>query len=520
MLGKEVFILTMDEKGRLYAQDAGFKLKFLPKAGGGAGLSDIKFHKKQVSDEEQAHHHHVQIPEEVTMLSAVKQAAKKFMPKDMSSAHKPVQVESSVVETHYFEPMPPVETTDNIFPMEAADSYIEPAKHKRAARVVTGFTIASLVLILLLYFVVLPKATVMVFAKTEPVTRDMEISMSVNAQKIDSDKLIMPAALVNETVNVNDKFQSQGKKQVGNAATGTVKIYNFTKAPITLKANTTNLVVGSKTYTLLSDVILLKPTTYKNAKTKEVDPASLGDSVSVQATSGGDDFNLPAGTRMEISNQVFGSKPQFLYAVTDTEVTGGTTRYLSVISQDDIDSAKAQLQKTALAEITQKLQAQGAVMPPNGYTMSITQFTTDSPAGTQTPSFQATLQAQVSGLSFKSDDLNKLISQRITQTLASNKTLEQGQAAQTTYVAKNLDLTNQLALLEVHYQGQAVFNLDLPDIAPELVGKSQSQVNEILQSKAEIDKVEITLAPAWQKNFPYFASKIHVIVGQEAPGTN
>src|SRR6266700_2548715 len=46
LLGKEVFILTMDEKGQMYAKDAGFQLKFLPKAGGTRALSDIKFSKK------------------------------------------------------------------------------------------------------------------------------------------------------------------------------------------------------------------------------------------------------------------------------------------------------------------------------------------------------------------------------------------------------------------------------------------------------------------------------------------
>ena len=83
----------------------------------------------------------------------------------------------------------------------------------------------------------------------------------------------MPAVhLVNETVNKTDTFQSQGKMQVGNKASGTVKIYNFTCSPLNLKADTTTLTVGSKTYTLLNDIVLLKPTTYSNARTKEVDP--------------------------------------------------------------------------------------------------------------------------------------------------------------------------------------------------------------------------------------------------------
>ena len=330
-------------------------------------------------------------------------------------------------------------------------------------------------------------------------------------------KLLLPATQVDETVNVNGNFQSQGKQQVGNKAAGTVKIYNFTGLPLSLKSTTTTLTVGSKTYDLVGDVKALRPTTYSDAKTKEVNPASLGDSVNVIATQGGDDYNLPAGTRMEISNKVFGSKPQVLYAVTDSEISGGTTRYLSVITQDDITAAQTQLQAQALGQIKDKLQNSGLVLPDKSYNFQITQFTTDNPAGTQTPTIQATMQAKLDGVAFKQADLDSLISQRIGQTLEANKTLEPAPPDAASIEVTSFDAINQIAVLAVHYQGQAVYNVDLPDISCQLVGKSQQQANELLRSKAEINRVDITLAPVWQKNFPWFAGKISVSIATTTP---
>src|SRR3954464_7739446 len=42
LLGKEVFILTMDELGQMHAREAGFKLKFLPKSSGSGGMMDVR----------------------------------------------------------------------------------------------------------------------------------------------------------------------------------------------------------------------------------------------------------------------------------------------------------------------------------------------------------------------------------------------------------------------------------------------------------------------------------------------
>ncbi len=64
----------------------------------------------------------------------------------------------------------------------------------------------------------------------------------------------------------------------------------------------------------------------------------------------------------------------------------------------------------------------------------------------------------------------------------------------------------------VHFEGMAIMDVNVNDVASELVGKKLSEANDLLLSKSSIDKVEITLAPTWQKKFPLFASKIKVMV--------
>jgi len=503
-LGKEIFVLTMDEKGQAYAQEAGFQLKFLPKMNANKAISDIRVAKKS-SPEEQAEAAKV----EGVLASTVKEVqevVKRFVP---ASVLKSENMEADQ------EPVTPI-LSDTYYPQESQAVLKKPAKKSHINKFIIATVTVSLIVILLLVFVILPKATVIVYARSEPLTRDfLEISLSPNVKAIDYAKLSLPAEKIETDVFALDDFQSQGKKQVGNRAAGTIKIYNFTKVPINLKASTTSFVLGGKIYNLLSDVSGLKPTTYKNAQTKEVNEGSLGEPFQIIAAQGGEDYNLPAGTRLEITNEVFGSQPQLLYAKTESELTGGTTRYLSVISAEDEAEAKEALLELSLKEFRSKLAAEGKVLADKAFATDSLDFKLSNPVGTETPSFDASIKAKVSGLVFKGEDLKKLIFGRIEETLASNKTLRAKNPDKTVYRIKSLDLNNQVAVMEAHFEGEAVYNLNLPYIAPELVGKTQNEVYEILRSKAEIDKVDIILAPSWQKNFPYFAKQIEVKVATE-----
>lgn len=508
LLGKELFILTMDERGQLYAKEAGFGLKFFPKSHGASAMSDIKRPVHKVIDTPTQSLNPIS-----SAVNEIKHIAKKITASVAPVEPPKLSVSSKALNVKELQK---VKIVDSFFPSELEANYKTPeTKKSHTQKIVTGVVAITLIVILLVVFVILPKAYVLVYAKSEPVTRDMEISIGINVPELDISKLQMPATKFDETVTVTGKYQSQGKKQVGNKAAGTIKIYNFTKLPINLKSSTTILTVGSKSYKLVNDITGVKITSYKNAKTKEIDLNTLGDSIEIEAADGGEAFNLPAGTRMEITNQVFGSKPEFLYAKTDSEITGGTTRYLSLISQDDITNARNDLVQKAVSQVQSKLQTSGLVIPEKSYTFDVPQFSTDNPVGGQAPSFQATLQAKSSGIAYKQEDIKVLITSRIKQTLATNKILKEKNPEATTVKVKTYDPINQIATLVVHYEGQAIFEINFPNIENELVGKSQNEAYEILRSKAEIDKVEITLAPAWQKNFPLFSNKIKIEIAKD-----
>lgn len=508
LLDKEIFILTMDEKGQAYAKEAGFQLKFLYQEQGKRTVSDIR-PAKRVQPSQSFNRPAAPtgvLTQTVRDISGIARCFSRGSRQERVAIEAKFKTAENLAEPQFV-------VADSVYPPELQQTY-ELTRHKRKnQKRVAVLAAGSLLIILMVFFVILPKATVIVYPKTEPVTRDMEISLGTSIQAPDVNRLVMPAKKFSEPVELKNTFQSQGKKEIGNKASGTVKIYNFAKLPINLKSSTTILSVGSKTYRLTQDVSSLRPVTYKNAKTKEINEDSLGPSFGVIAADGGESFNLPAGTRMEISNQVFGSNPQFLYAKTETAITGGASRFLSVVSDQDIKDSQSALSNSGLETVKNKLAKENLTLADKSYVIQTTSFFTDKPTGSESPTFQASFNATISGLAFDKNQLLKLVMDRISQTLAGDKILQLNDLKQMDYKIKTVDPSGETAVLLVHFEGKAVMRLDLKDLAAGLAGKSKSQVNEILKSRPEIEKIDIILAPAWQQSFPWFYQKISVIEG-------
>jgi hypothetical protein len=237
-------------------------------------------------------------------------------------------------------------------------------------------------------------------------------------------------------------------------------------------------------------------------------------SAAVIAASGGEDYNIPAGTRLEITNQVFGGQPQVLYAKTETALVGGNSRFLSVITEEDIANAKTTLTKNALDQIATALAQKQLVLLEQAYETEVVDYTTDQPAGKESPSFQAQLTLHVRGLVFNSDTLRQLIRARVSGILTDQKELQAPELDKLTYKVKNIDAVNRLMNVTVHYESQALGTLALDDVVPQLLGKSKEQASTLLLLQPAIERVDIILSPRWQTSLPRFVSKVKIEVKQ------
>lgn len=504
LLKKKVSILTMDEKGQMFAEEAGFELKFLPKTLQSSSVSDIR-PRQTKSPASHA------LPKEVPVVSEASEAPVAPTPKKTLIKKTTPKVTPTVVTSATARPQftnvtvaPKVDKFDNVF-IPPENNKLELPQRKSYRKYFVGFVAISLSIFVFLALVVLPNSTINVYAKAQQLSRDLDVVVDISATTPDSSSVTIPAVAVTETRPFAGEFQTNGKKEVGSKAEGRVAIYNFTGSPINLKSATTTLTVGNKTYFFKNDEAGLKPVTTASDDAN----ASVADII---AAEGGESFNLPAGTRVEISNQAFGSQPQRLYAKTVSQVVGGSSRFVSVVSPEDFVRAKDDLTKKIVDELNTQLKVHSVALVDGAYTANIKNFTPDRPEGTESPNFAASIEVEIKGLAFNEESLKQLVRQRLIMSMGKNRKLQEVSADTVIYKIKNLDTETGKMLLSIHYESKAIPSLDTEDIRRQIAGRSKSEASELILANSDVETVEITLQPFWQRSLPRMASKIQIEV--------
>lgn len=391
----------------------------------------------------------------------------------------------------------------------------------RATRVKKGssfskiFVVTMVVLVLVVFAlaVLLPTANITIYARSEPITRDSEVIVDKTATKVDEDKMVVPATVVSREVSQTKNFPATGSKNVGTKATGSVQLYNFTKNTLTLKATTTVLLVNGKKFLFTKDVTGLRPTaTIGTGADAEVDPSSLIPPVSLVAEQPGEDYNIAANTKFNIVNAALGN--QNVYGVDTQAFTGGSTKNVKVVSQQDLDNAAASMTNSIAQSAEDDLKSENVgsdvKLLPTGITKEVLAKTANKAAGDTADTFDMTMIAKISGLAFKETDVKELAKSKIVSVLSDDKFLVPDAEESVIATFKSLDLTRGTGLLSVHYETVAAYKVDAGNLPQLLAGKNANEIKEILLTKPEIDRVDVEFAPFFVNKAPKLNGKIYI----------
>lgn len=241
-----------------------------------------------------------------------------------------------------------------------------------------------------------PKATVTLYLTTNQLEERIEVTVDPNATSSNISSAILPGKVLSTSVSGDKSAQTTGKTTVGDRATGSVTLYR----------------VGTEV-SLPSDTVItssgLEFTLDSSAKVASGSASTPGKTdVDVTAALIGDDYNLASGTTFQVDG----------YSLSDIEAkngdafTGGSSREINAVSEDDQENLQndleKELQEMALSELKKDLSSNDCT---NCVLIAESTQVTDSTAdfnkkvGDEADSLSLSLEQEIQVLAINNDDL-------------------------------------------------------------------------------------------------------------------
>ncbi len=355
-------------------------------------------------------------------------------------------------------------------------------------------------------FVKMPRASINVKTNARNVNTNVSFSLNTTATNLDADSKTVPAKLAQQQKTYTGSAPATGQKNIGSTASGSVKITNCTadNLEVNIPAGT-GVSSGGNTYITQSAINL--PLSGRRANGSCSSAAS--DTVNIVAQNPGTKFNL-SNANFTVSGYSAGS------VTAAGSASGGTDNIQTVISQADIDAAKAKINTSApdiQKALTDQLKGQDMYAIDATYTVGQPTVSTSNNAGDQASSVTVTQVITYTLYGAKEKDLKTLVQNAVKEQIDATKQgiLTEG-ITQSAFKVSGLS-TNGVAL-NLQTVAEVGPNLNVADIAKQSAGKKAGDIKALLASNPDVTGVDVKFSPFWVSKAPSNVQKITVTVAK------
>ncbi len=380
----------------------------------------------------------------------------------------------------------------------------------------TRLILSSVGLVLLIVgwvfaIMILPKSTVLVKTDTTEVAASVIVTTGPSITALDEANKSVPGLLKEHKKTDTQKAPATGKKDVGTKASGnvTLSLTDCSKEQVTVPAGTT---VSSGTYNFTTQVdvtmqsVKIGPNC-KNSDFKDISTAK----VKVVAVNAGDSYNLSSRNYSVAGfSNVSGA---------GSAMSGGTSKIITVVSQQDIDTLKQKVVDSLSATANQEVTAQ---LKDAGYFPITDTFAPKDPLAVPSPGVDTeagevtvTVTASFTMLGAKLDDMVKVLEANIRGQIDTSKQniLDNGLGAASIRIEERQP--SGITRFTLQTTAKAGVEQNEQDIKAAIAGKKKGEVKSILGSRPGVRDVTVTTSPFWVSKVPGKQSKITIIFEQQ-----
>lgn len=363
-------------------------------------------------------------------------------------------------------------------------------------------------------FIVLPKATITISTDTSTITTNMTLALDTTAKTVDANNKIVPATAQTTQKSYSQQATATGQQNNGTKATGSVTMSAGScsgSVPDGIDPGTA-LTSSGHTYILSSSVTFV-PTVSKGKCTFTGMDGSGAANIAITALKGGAEYNMSSVT-FSVNGRTGISA--------SGSASDGTDNIVKVVSQTDIDGAKAKIatQDTApvKADLQTSLKAKGLLPVVATFSAGEPQVTTSAKAGDPADTVTVTEVIAYTMLGVKQSDLKTLIEANVSKQIDKNKQviLDNG-ISKAKFTVQSVP-TATGAEVTIQTKSIAGPQIDTEQLRKQVVGKKSGEIKTLIKQTPGVTDVTFKYSPFWVSSVPKNADKVIVQVDKANTG--
>lgn len=374
-----------------------------------------------------------------------------------------------------------------------------------------ALAIGGVILLIILWFVgfvILPKGTITINTDVSTTSINTTMTARVGSSELDLENNIIPAERVQVEKMDTVTVPATGEKNVGEKATGTINLTNCIKSDgVQVVPAGTRFSSGSITFETLEQAVLPEATfNFSGTQCKSKDNGD-DKTVDVIAVEPGEQFNITSKT---LSSSISGIE------AVGSEMSGGTTETVKVVSQEDIDNARNSLngvsKNEALNELKSKLSEESKRAIEQSLVNTEPNVVSAPAVGEEAEETTVTMTLNYSMLGVSEEDLNSILNSEIQENLGDTPVNIRDNGLETINYTLS-ELTDEAdTLLTIETVATIGPELNENQIKQEVVGKKRGDIEKQIESIDGVRSVSVEYSPAWITTTPKSADKITIII--------
>lgn len=349
-------------------------------------------------------------------------------------------------------------------------------------------------------FVFAPAATVVITARTTPVSVNSDITLA-GSGTTDADKKTLATITKQDKKDISVEFEATGVKDLGDKATGTMKL---TRTSV----SSTPISVPEGTRFISGDLVFFSTVATTLGGT-DIGPGGIVQptaTVTVEASEAGDKYNVSPRT---YQSSVSG------FSSVGSAMTGGTTDIATVVSNSDLEKARNELQDRNFDEEKAALMAQFT----HGEKVISSSFTVDKGAEVLSPKQnQAVKEGEKATLTIPvtftvtavpQADLDEFLNDILAQDISEGTQFIYNNGAENVEIG-NYNRSDDAVTATIIATGSVGPKIDEAVIKEAVKGKRYGPIQQELEKVDGIQAVDVHFSYFWVRTVPNNTNKITI----------